>query len=128
MKSSDNVSAMGHCVGFYIGSFPNKRIVFFDSLGILPDNYINIGFPTFLENYNPFSVHHFATQFQPDSSIKCGLCVCMFVHYMSIYGINMLTSYIFRNLRFKIRGLDFNDKFVTRYYFKYLSRKQNCSH
>ena len=104
LKSSDNVNTMGHWIGFYIETFPNKRIVFFDSFGISPYNYINIRFPTFLENSNTFSVYHFATQFQPDSSIKCGLYVCMFVHYTSIYGINMFTSYIFCNLRFKTWG------------------------
>ena len=98
LKSSDSVNTMGHWVAFYIESLPNKRIIFFDSFGISPYNYINTGFPIFLKKYKLFEVFHFGTQFQPDFSFKCGLYVCMFIHYTSIYGINKFIRYIYKHL------------------------------
>ena len=60
--------------------------------------------------------------------MKCGLYVCMFIHYISKYGLTKFTKEIYTQLKSKsMKNLPYNDRFVTRYYFKYLA-KSPCTH
>ena len=130
LKSTVNINIVGHWVAFYFEFSPKKRIVFFDSYGLSPNIYINSGFSKFLNKYKNISLYHFGNQFQPDNSMKCGLYVCMFVHYVSLYGIENFSSFLFNKFHYNKKHkktLALNDVYVTRYFFKYLS-KIPCSH
>ena len=60
---------------------------------VSPYFYVNSGFSTFLRKYRRIPIHYFGIQFQPDNSMKCGLYVSLFVHYISLYGVNKFTSF-----------------------------------
>ena len=102
-------------------------MIFFDSYGLSPHFYINRGFSEFLRKYRDTPIYHFGTQFQPDNSIKCGLYVTLFVHYTFLFGLNKFTSFLYSRFHLKKRDLSYNDTYVTRHYFKYLS-KSPCPH
>ena len=127
LKSSANINTVGHWVGFDFEIYPKKQVIFFDSYGFSQHFYVNSGFSAFLRRYRQTPIYNFGRQFQPDSSMKCGLYVSPFAHYISLYGVNKFTSYIYNRFHIKKKDLAYNDKYVTRYYFKYLS-KPPCSH
>ena len=58
--------------------------------------------------------------------MKCGLYVLLFIHSISHLGLKDFTKFLYNRFTFKKRELTYNDKYVTRCYFKYLS-KSNCS-
>ena len=70
-------------------------------------------------------VYHYGLQFQLDNSMKYGLYVLMFVHYISLYGMKQFTNFIYKF--HSKQKLSYNDKYFTRYCFRYLS-KSPCSH
>ena len=92
LKSTSPISTVGHWVCFYIEFQPKKRLVFFDSFGLLPGLYSE-GFSDYVEKkYSSFNVYDFGVQLQPDISQKCGLYVLYFIRYISYYGIDAFTS------------------------------------
>ena len=101
LKSTVNINIVGHWVAFYFEFLPKKRIIFFDSYGLSPNIYINSGFSKFLNKYKNISLFHFGNQFQPNNSMQRGLYVCMFVHYVSLYGREKLTNFIFNKFHYK---------------------------
>ena len=58
--------------------------------------------------------------------MECGSYVILFIHSISHLGLKDFTKFLYNRFTFKKRELMYNDKYVTRYYFKYLS-KSNCS-
>ena len=126
LKSGTDINTIGHWVAFYFEFQPQKRVIFFDSYGIPPQFYINSGFSNFLKKYNNTPIYHYGKQLQPDNSMKCGLYVLLFIHSISHLGLKDFTKFLYNRFTFKKRELTYNDKYVTRYYFKYLS-KSNCS-
>ena len=52
-----------------------------------------VDFLIFLKKYRNTPIHHFGKQLQPDNSIKCGLYVIMFIHYVSHFGLKLFTSF-----------------------------------
>ena len=86
-----------------------------------------VDFLIFLKKYRNTPIHHFGEQLQPDNSIKCGLYVILFIHYISHFGLKQFTSFLYSRFVKKKNDLSYNDKYVARYYFKYLS-KSPCSH
>ena len=124
LSSTSHISIVGHWVCFYIEFFPKKRLVFFDSYGLLPSIYSQY-FSEYIEKkYSKFSIYDFGKQLQPNVSQKCGLYVLLFTHYVSHYGVDRFIS-MFKTL-FSIKYLKKNDILVTRYYFKYLSKVNSC--
>ena len=95
LKSSVDINTIGHWVAFYFEFQPKKRLIFFDSYGLPPHFYINSGFSDFLKKYRNTPIHHFGKQLQPDNSIKCGLYVILFIHYISHFGLKQFTSYLY---------------------------------
>ena len=126
LKSGTDINTIGHWVAFYFEFQPQKRVIFFDSYGIPPQFYINSGFSNFLKKYNNTPIYHYGKQLQPDNSMKCGLYFLLFIHSISHLGLKDFTKFLYNRFTFKKRELTYNDKYVTRYYFKYLS-KSNCS-
>ena len=119
LKSTADIRTVGHWTCFYVESSSTQRIVFFDSYGFHPDIYCE-GFTEFIAKYPNFSIYDYGTQLQPDNSIKCGLYVLFFIHFLSFYGIDKF-SWRFKHI-FSKRDLQSNDKYVTLYYLKYLSK------
>ena len=95
LKSSADINTIGHWVAFYFEFQPKKRLIFFYSYGLPPHFYINSGFSDFLKKYRNTPIHHFGKQLQPDNSVKCGLYVIMFIHYISHFGLKQFTSYLY---------------------------------
>ena len=126
LKSGTDINTIGHWVAFYFEFQPQKRVIFFDSYGLPPQFYINSGFSDFLKKYDNTPIYHYGKQLQPDNSMKCGLYVLLFIHSISHLGLKDFTKFLYGRFVFKKRELPYNDKYVTRYYFKYLS-KSNCS-
>ena len=129
LKTKSDINIVGHWVVLYFEFYPMKRILFFDSYGLSPYFYIDSGFSQVLKKkYKDTRVYHFGEQFQPNQSMKCGLYVCMFIHYISKYGLTKFTKDIYSKLKYKNKkDLPYNDRFLTHYYFKYLV-KSPCSH
>ena len=123
LKSNADVRTVGHWVCFYIEFLPDRRIIFFDSYGLPPSIYCE-GFREFITNHKDFSIYDYGRQFQPDVSVKCGLYVLFFIHFISLYGVDRI-SWVFKHV-FSKKDLQSNDKYVTLYYFKYLSRSHAC--
>ena len=94
LKSSANINTVGYCAGFCFEFYPKKRVIFFESYGLSPYFNVSSGISTFLRKYRHTPIYHFGIQFQPNSSMKCGLYVSLFVHYISLYGVNKITSFI----------------------------------
>ena len=101
LKSTANINTVGHWVGIYFEFQPKKRLIFFDSYGLSPDFYVNSGFSKFLRKYRGTPIYHFGTQFQLDNSMKCGLYISLFVHYISLYGLNKFASFLYSRFHFK---------------------------
>ena len=126
LHSNTPVTTVGHWVCFYIEFHPLKQLIFYDSYGLLPDFY-SADFSFYInKKYKDFKAYHFGVQLQPDMSQKCGLYTLNFIHYVSHYGINQFIN-LFKKV-FKPRKLNQNDGYVTRYYFKYLSKFKSCSY
>ena len=53
--------------------------------------YINSGFSDFLTKYRNIPIHHFGKK----TSIKCGLYVILFIHYISHFGLRKYTSFLY---------------------------------
>ena len=125
LRSTSDINIVGHWIGIYIEYHPMKRVFFFDSFGIPPIMYHNTGFSQFINSYRgkKMKISYTKKQLQPDNSIKCGLYVLLFIHFTSHYGINTFMNYS-RDF-FSKNSLAFNDKSVTRYYFKHLANG-NC--
>ena len=119
LESSSDVNIVGHWVCFYIEFSPNRRIIFYDSYGFPPHIYCD-GFTEFINIYQEHSVYDYGIQVQPDTSVKCGLYVLFFIHFVSFYGMDKFT-WVFKHT-FSKKDLQSNDKYVTRYYLKYLSK------
>ena len=124
LKSTTDINIVGHWVCFYIEDRPVKRIVFFDSYGFSPDLYSR-DFSSFVKKHSTYPFYNFKVQLQPNTSVKCGLYVIMFVHFVSHYGVDRYT-FLYKNI-FSKRDLTSNDKYVTRYYFKHLNKSRTCS-
>ena len=125
LNSKMSSSTVGHWVCIYIEFNRVKRLIFYDSYGLLPgfyskdfSNYIN-------EKYRNFNIFDTGVQIQPDASHKCGLYALHFIHFVSHYGLDKFIA-SFKTI-FNPRNLDENDARVTRYYFKNLYRRTNCS-
>ena len=127
LKTSANINTIGHWVVFYIQFEPITKIIFFDSYGFSPYFYKNSGFSNFVSRYGNVPVQYFVKQIQPAISIKCGLYVLLFIHFVSHFGLKKFISFLYTHFRFKKRHLGYNDKYVTEYFFKHLS-KSPCSH
>ena len=126
LESKADVSTVGHWVAFYLEYTPIKKIIFFDSYGLLPDFYSK-HFSNYINKVcADYAVQDFGIQLQPNSSHKCGLYVLQFIHYISHHGINKYISFFHGH--FNPKKLSFNDNLVTRYYFKFLTRNHNCSY
>ena len=126
LHSNTEVTAVGHWVCFYIEFLPVKRVIFYDSYGLLPSFYSSEFSDYINKKYKDFNTYHFGVQLQPDTSQKCGLYSLNFIHYVSHYGINNFIS-LFKNV-FNPRRLNQNDSYITRYYFKHLSKFKSCSY
>ena len=126
LESTVDISIVGHWVCFYIEFEPKKRIVFYDSFGLKPCIYSSYFSEYIEEKYPGFPIYDFGLQLQPDNSQKCGLYVIHFIHYVSIKGLDKFTSYA--KTIFSSQKLFHNDKYVTRYYLKYLSKLNSCSY
>ena len=124
LTSKTDVSTVGHWVCFYISVYPKKHILFFDSYGLSPHFYSK-GFTRWLEHYSNFQVQEFGRQIQPDSSQKCGLYVVQCIHYISHFGLEKYKLFFQKN--FSKNHLHRNDRLVTKYYFKHVLKKKNCS-
>ena len=127
LKSNANINTVGHWVVFYLEFDPVIKIIFFDSYGFSPYFYRDSGFSEFLSRYRNVPTYHFKKQLQPNLSVKCGLYVLLFIHFISHFGLNMFTRFLYSRFHFMKRYLSYNDKYVTEYFFKYLS-KSPCSH
>lgn len=119
LKSSTDVRTVGHWISFYVEFSPIQRVVFFDSYGLHPSIYCD-GFTEFINKYHKFSIYDYGLQLQPDTSIKCGLYVSFFIHFLSFNGINKF-SWRYKHV-FSKRDLQSNDRYVTLYYLKHLSK------
>lgn len=126
LESTADISITGHWLAFYIEFYPKKRIIFFDSFGLNPRIYSSYFSEYFDEKYSSFPIYDFAVQLQPDNSQKCGLYVIHFIHYVSYNGIDKFISYM--PTIFSSKKLENNDQYVTKYYFKHLSKVKNCSY
>lgn len=115
-------NVMGHWVTFYVEKSPSKNIVFFDSYGINLKLYCK-EFSDFIDRNNSFRIYEFGKQIQPNNSYKCGLYALFFVHYLSYKGIRE-TIFRVKNI-FSYTNLLSNDRYVTRYYYAHLNKK-NC--
>ena len=126
LKSSSDINIIGHWVAFYIEYYPSKRIIFFDSYGISPYRYPNKSFSQYINMYKKkkMVLYYTSRQLQPNLSIKCGLYVLLFIHYTTHYGLDNFIQYI-HQFHSK-NALSYNDKYVTRYYFKFLAKSKNC--
>ena len=122
LKSSADINVVGHWVAFFVErTSPQKyKIVFFDSYGLSPKLYGNISFSRFVKHYESHIIYEFGRQVQPDTSLKCGLYVLLFIHYVSYFGLERFIQH-YHNV-FTKKHLPSNDAYVTRYYFKYLNR------
>ena len=127
LKSSANINTVGHWVVFYFEFDPIIKVIFFDSYGFSPYFYKDSGFSAFLSRYGNIPIYHFEKQIQPHMSVKCGLYVLLFVHFISHFGLNNFTRFFYARFHFVKRYLFYNDKYVTAYFFKYLS-KSHCSY
>ena len=119
LTTDDNENKMGHWVAFYI----KKNIsIFFDSFGLNPKVYCE-GFRRFVD-YSSSEWFRFSIQLQPLISVKCGLYVLTFIHYLSYNGMERTLHFVkgFFSSKNHIR----NDKLVTRYYFRYIYGKSGC--
>ena len=124
LESKTDVSTIGHWVAFYIEFAPVKRIIFFDSYGLIPDVYSTHFSDYVHKSYSTFFIQDFGRQLQPNLSHKCGLYVIHFIHFVSHYNIDKYISFF--HTQFNPKKLSLNDDIVTRYYFKYLARNHNC--
>ena len=119
LKSSADIRTVGHWISFYIEFSPIQRIVFFDSYGLHPSIYCE-GFTDFINRYYNFPIYDYGVQLQPDTSIKCGLYVSFFIHFLSLYGVDKF-SWRYKHV-FSKCDLQSNDRYVTLYYLKHLSK------
>ena len=126
LESRADRSTIGHWVSFYIEFVPIKKIIFFDSYGLLPDVYSSHFSDYINKSYSNFSIEDFGIQLQPNLSHKCGLYVLQFIHYLSHHGVDKFISFF--HTQFNPKKLEFNDSVVTRYYFKFLTRNHNCQY
>ena len=122
LKTTDDESVMGHWVAFLIDTC--RRVIYFDSYGLNP-NYYNNGFSYFLDKLQ-LTCFTFGEQYQPVKSIKCGLYVMLFIHYISHYGLQSTLVYLRNILSVKYKRR--NDVVVTKYYFKYINKKKGCGY
>jgi len=120
LKESDDSQLMGHWVSFYVEKSPYDRIIFFDSFGISIELYGN-GFQNFIENNEKFTLYQFNIQYQLSDSYKCGLYAIFFVHYASLFGIREVIIQLRNN--FSKYNRSSNDKYVTRYFLRYIGDK-----
>ena len=120
LKKSDDSSIMGHWVCFYIEKSPLNKIIFFDSYGLNPVFYCK-GFELFISKNRRFSIYNIGMHMQGLDSYKCGLYVIFFIHYTSLYSIGETLVKI-KNT-FSANTTSINDRYITRYFFKFISRK-----
>ena len=124
LESKADISTVGHWVAFYIEFAPIKKVLFFDSYGLLPDVYSSYYSDFIHKSYSSFSIQDFGVQLQPNSSHKCGMYVLHFIHFLSHHGVDKYISFF--HSQFNPKNLTLNDSIVTRYYFNYLNRSKSC--
>ena len=124
LNSRADVSTLGHWVAFYISFNPKPYLLFFDSYGFNPHFYSS-DFSRWLEFYSNFQTQEFGQQIQPDTSIKCGLYVIHFTHYISYFGVEKYK--FFFSHKFSNRKLVQNDRVVCTYFFTRVMKKNTCS-
>ena len=120
LRKSEDSSIMGHWVCFYIEKSPVNKVIYFDSYGLDPRFYCK-GFELFILEHTQFTIYNIGMQMQPLDSYKCGLYVIFFIHYTSLYSIRETLMKIEHT--FSPNTQSDNDRYVTRYFFKFISRK-----
>ena len=120
LKKSDDSNIMGHWVCFYIEKSPVNKVIYFDSYGLNPMLHCE-GFELFILQNTQFTINNICMQMQPLDSYKCGLYVIFFIHYTSLYGIGETLLKIEHT--FSPNNQSDNDRYVTRYFLTFISRK-----